>query len=75
MAWAANLAALEIHAPMARSVDIETPTMLVYDLDPGMAVAYPKGALHSPKREGDTRLIRIEGADVTKMKRDKYTIA
>ncbi len=47
----------------------------VYDLDPGMAVAYPKGALHSPKREGDTRLIRIEGADVTKMKRDKYTIA
>lgn len=35
LAWAANLAALEIHAPMARSVDIETPTMLVYDLDPG----------------------------------------
>lgn len=35
IAWAANLAALEIHAPMARSHDIETPTMLVYDLDPG----------------------------------------
>jgi bifunctional non-homologous end joining protein LigD len=35
LAWAANLAALEIHAPMARSADIESPTMLVYDLDPG----------------------------------------
>lgn len=35
LAWAANLAALELHAPMARSVDIESPTMVVYDLDPG----------------------------------------
>jgi len=35
IAWAANLAALEIHAPMARSADIDAPTMLVYDLDPG----------------------------------------
>jgi len=35
IAWAANLAALEIHAPMARCDDIESPTMLVYDLDPG----------------------------------------
>ena len=35
LAWAANLAALEIHAPMARAGDIETPTMVVFDLDPG----------------------------------------
>jgi bifunctional non-homologous end joining protein LigD len=35
LAWSANLAALEIHAPMARAVDIETPTMVVFDLDPG----------------------------------------
>src|SRR5262245_51262835 len=34
LVWAANMAALEIHAPMARS-DIETPTMVVVDLDPG----------------------------------------
>jgi bifunctional non-homologous end joining protein LigD len=33
--WAANMAALEIHAPMARCADIETPTMVVFDLDPG----------------------------------------
>jgi len=35
LAWSANLAALEIHAPMARGVDIESPTMCVFDLDPG----------------------------------------
>jgi bifunctional non-homologous end joining protein LigD len=34
LVWAANMAALEIHAPMARG-DIETPTMCVFDLDPG----------------------------------------
>jgi bifunctional non-homologous end joining protein LigD len=35
LAWTANLAALEIHAPMARAADIESPTMVVFDLDPG----------------------------------------
>ena len=46
-----------------------------YDLEPGMAVAYPAGALHSPRREGDTRLIRMEGQDVTKVSRDAYALA
>ncbi len=35
LAWAANLAALEIHSPMARCDDIDSPTILVFDLDPG----------------------------------------
>lgn len=35
LAWSANMAALEIHAPMARCADIESPTMVVFDLDPG----------------------------------------
>jgi bifunctional non-homologous end joining protein LigD len=35
LVWSANMAALEIHAPMARCDDIETPTMVVFDLDPG----------------------------------------
>jgi bifunctional non-homologous end joining protein LigD len=39
MAWAANMAALEIHAPMARGSDIESPTMCVFDLDPGAPAA------------------------------------
>jgi bifunctional non-homologous end joining protein LigD len=37
--WAANLAALELHAPMARCDDIETPCMVVFDLDPGEPAA------------------------------------
>lgn len=35
LVWAANMAALEIHAPMARGIDIDSPTMCVFDLDPG----------------------------------------
>lgn len=35
LAWAANMAALEIHAPMATGDDIESPRACVFDLDPG----------------------------------------
>jgi len=35
LAWTANLAALEIHSPMARCGAVDSPTMLVFDLDPG----------------------------------------
>jgi bifunctional non-homologous end joining protein LigD len=35
LVWAANMAALEIHAPMALGRDLEAPTMCVFDLDPG----------------------------------------
>jgi predicted metal-dependent enzyme (double-stranded beta helix superfamily) len=40
-----------------------------YTLTPGMAYVYNEGDLHSPRREGPTRLIRIEGRDVTKIRR------
>jgi bifunctional non-homologous end joining protein LigD len=33
--WLANLAALELHTPLARADDPQRPTMLVFDLDPG----------------------------------------
>lgn len=46
-----------------------------YRLAPGDARLYSEGDLHSPRRETDTRLIRIEGFDLTKVKRDKYEIA
>jgi bifunctional non-homologous end joining protein LigD len=35
LVWLANLAALELHAPLARAEAIERPTVLVFDLDPG----------------------------------------
>jgi bifunctional non-homologous end joining protein LigD len=33
--WAGNQAALEIHVPMALGSDLDTPTILAFDLDPG----------------------------------------
>ena len=46
-----------------------------YKMMPGMAYVYGEGVLHSPRRDTDTRLIRIEGIDLTKIKRDKFEIA
>ena len=33
--WLANLADLELHTPMARAPDMQHPTMIAFDLDPG----------------------------------------
>lgn len=47
-----------------------------YDLTPGHAHLYNDRDVHSPRRENDTRLIRIEGVDLTKVsQRPKYEIA
>ena len=46
-----------------------------YRLTPGMAHVYGEGELHSPRRDTETRLIRIEGIDLTKVKRDKFEVA
>ena len=35
MVWAANQAAIELHAPMALAADPRTPRAVVFDLDPG----------------------------------------
>ena len=43
-----------------------------YALAPGAAYVYNEGELHSPRREGSTKLIRIEGRDVTKIRRFAY---
>ena len=39
LVWAANLAALEIHVPMAVASDLDTPQAVVFDLDPGAPAA------------------------------------
>jgi bifunctional non-homologous end joining protein LigD len=39
MVWAANMAALEIHAPMALADDLDLPRALVFDFDPGAPAA------------------------------------
>jgi bifunctional non-homologous end joining protein LigD len=35
LVWIANLASLELHPSLSLAKDIETPTMIVFDLDPG----------------------------------------
>jgi hypothetical protein len=43
-----------------------------YALTPGMAYLYNEGDLHSPRREGPTQLIRIEGMNMDRVKRRKF---
>src|SRR4051794_10462606 len=35
LVWAANMAALELHVPMARAADLDAPQIVVFDFDPG----------------------------------------
>jgi len=35
LVWTANMAALELHVPMALAADLDAPRMVVFDLDPG----------------------------------------
>lgn len=43
-----------------------------YKLTPGVAHVYNEGDLHSPKRVDSTRLIRIEGVNMDKVKRLRF---
>ena len=43
-----------------------------YTMTPGMAYLYEPGVLHSPRREGSTRLLRIEGMNLDRVKRQPY---
>jgi bifunctional non-homologous end joining protein LigD len=39
LVWAANMAAIELHSPMAHADDIDTPAAVVFDFDPGAPAA------------------------------------
>jgi hypothetical protein len=43
-----------------------------YKLAPGVCHVYNEGDLHSPRRAGPTRLIRIEGVNLERVKRHRY---
>ena len=43
-----------------------------YALKPGMAHLYNEGDLHSPRRDGPTKLLRIEGKNLDKVRRFGY---
>lgn len=46
-----------------------------YRLDPGDAHFYDVGDVHSPKRDGPTRLIRVEGANLDRVARSRIRAA
>ena len=43
-----------------------------YTLKPGTAYLYNEGVLHSPRRDGPTRLIRLEGTNLDRVRRESY---
>ncbi|CAA9256807.1 MAG: hypothetical protein AVDCRST_MAG27-2366 [uncultured Craurococcus sp.] len=43
-----------------------------YSLQPGDAYLYEPGELHAPRRDGPTRLLRIEGVNMDRVKRLPY---
>ncbi|MBR0679701.1 hypothetical protein GXW74_04335 [Roseomonas eburnea] len=43
-----------------------------YAMKPGDAYLYEPGVLHSPRRDGPTRLLRIEGLNMDRVKRLPY---
>ena len=58
---------------IVRKGDGTNPTLVepdrTYVLKPGDAHFYDVGVVHSPKRDGLTKLVRIEGANLARIKR------
>ena len=59
--------------------DGETPNLVEpeksYVMKPGDAHLYDVGVVHSPKRDGLTKLVRIEGANLDRIKRSNIKAA
>ena len=62
----------ELLAPARPDKPGKVRKLRTYKLTPGVAHVYNEGDLHSPKRVASTRLIRIEGVNMEKVKRLKY---
>jgi len=59
-------------APASESQPGKVRHVRDYKLIPGAAYVYNEGDLHSPRRDGPTRLVRIEGRNVEKIRRFPY---
>jgi hypothetical protein len=64
---------------IVREAEGEGPKLVLperrYTLKPGDAHFYDVGAVHSPKRSGPTKLIRIEGANLDRVRRSNIRAA
>ena len=43
-----------------------------YQLTPGVAHLYNEGEIHAPSRQGPSRLVRIEGVNLERVRREQY---
>ena len=62
----------ELVAAAAEGKPGKARAVRTYTLTPGAAYLYNEGDLHSPRRRGPTRLIRIEGMNMDRIKRLKF---
>lgn len=62
----------ELVAAAAEGKPGKARAVRTYKLTPGAAYLYNEGDLHSPRRRGPTRLIRIEGMNMDRVKRLKF---
>jgi predicted metal-dependent enzyme (double-stranded beta helix superfamily) len=62
----------ELVAAAAEGKPGKARSVRTYKLTPGAAYLYNEGDLHSPRRRGPTRLIRIEGMNMDRIKRLKF---
>jgi predicted metal-dependent enzyme (double-stranded beta helix superfamily) len=62
----------EVVEPAAPDKPGKVRAVKTYTMTPGSAYVYNEGKLHSPRRFGATRLIRIEGQNLDGIKRLSY---
>lgn len=62
----------ELVSPASAEVAGKVRALRSYSLRPGDAHVYDEGDLHAPARTGPTCLLRIEGTDMSKVKRLSY---
>jgi len=62
----------ELLEPAAEGKPGRARMLRSYSLTPGSAHLYNEGDLHSPRRDGPTRLLRLEGLNMDTIKRFKF---
>src|SRR5262249_5197658 len=62
----------ELVAPASAEKPGKAKALRTYKLTPGTAYLYNEGDLHSPRRNGPTQLIRLEGTNMDRVQRLRF---
>lgn len=65
----------EVAEPAAAGQPARVRKLRTYAMRPGDVHVYNEGAIHAPRRTGPTRLVRIEGRNMEKVRRGSYVVA